>query len=66
MLNNFVTFVLLFSKLLRIDPCEKCINISGGHAFMASSKLEAMVTYLVKQAFGSDKLACVYYVNLFQ
>ena len=27
---------------------------------MACSKLEAMAIYLVKQACGNDKLACVY------
>ena len=36
----------------------------GGHAwrhvFMACSKLEAMAIYLVKQACGNDKRACVY------
>ena len=60
MLNNFVNFDFLFTKLSGIDR----INISGGHAwrhvFMACSKLEAMVIYLVKQACGNDKLACVY------
>ena len=30
---------------------------------MACSKLEAMATYLVKQACGNDKLACVYIVK---
>ena len=28
---------------------------------MACSKLEAMAIYLVKQARGNDKLACVYF-----
>ena len=64
MLNNFVNFNFLFNKLSGIDPCEKHINIPGGHAwghvFMACSKLEAMVIYLVKQSCGNDKLACVY------
>ena len=56
--------IFLFTKLSGIDPCEKRINIQGGHAwrhfFMACSKLEAMAIYLVKQACGIDKLACVY------
>ena len=50
--------------LLGFDPCEKRINILGGHAwrhfFMACSKLEATAIYLVKKACGNDKLACVY------
>ena len=69
MLNNFVNFDFSFTKLLGIDPCEKRINIQGGHAwrhlFMACSKLEAMAIYLVKQACGNDKLACVYVNNYF-
>ena len=64
MLNNFVNFDFLFIKLSGIDPCEKRNNIPGGHAwrhlFMACNKLEAMAIYLVKQACGNDKLACVY------
>ena len=42
-----------------MGPCEKRINIPGGHAcrhfFMACSKLEAMAIYLVKQACVNDK-----------
>ena len=64
MLNYFVNFDFLNTKLSGIDPCEKRINIQGGHAwghlFMAFSKLEAMAIYLVKRACGNDKLACVY------
>ena len=45
MLNNFVNFELLFTKLSGIHPYEKCIKQPGGHAwrhvFMAYSKLEA-------------------------
>ena len=64
MLNNFANFDFLFTKLLGIDPCEERINIPGGHAWrhviiMACSKLEVMAIYLVKQAYGNDKLACV-------
>ena len=33
MLNNFVNFDFFFTKLLGIDPCEKCITIPGGHAW---------------------------------
>ena len=58
-MNNFVNFDFLFTKLSGIDPCEKRINIPGGHAwrhaFMACSKLEAIAIYLVKQACGNDK-----------
>ena len=32
---------------------------------MACSKLEAMAIYLVKQACGNDKLACVYITHAF-
>ena len=68
-MNNFVNFEVFFTKLLGIDPCEKRINILGGHAwrhfFMACSKLEAMAIYVVKQACGNDIMACVYIdVNL--
>ena len=64
MLNNFVSSELLFTKRSGIHPYEKCIKYPGGHAwrhvFMASSKLEAMAIYLVKQACGNDILASVY------
>jgi hypothetical protein len=56
MLNNFVNFDFLFTKLSGIDPCEKCINKPGGHAwrhvFKACSKLEAMVIYLAGAPVG--------------
>ena len=62
-LNNFVNFELFFAKLSGIDLYEKRIDYLGGHAwghvFMACSKLEAMAIYLVKQACGNDKRACV-------
>jgi hypothetical protein len=67
-LNNFVNFELYLTKHSGIDPYEKCIIIPGGHAwqhvFMACSKLEAMTNYVVKQACGNDKLACVYMQDL--
>ena len=64
MLNNFVNFDFLFTKLSGIDPCEKRINIPGVHAwrhfFIACSKLESMaIYYLAKQVCGNDKMACV-------
>ena len=47
-----------------IDSCEKRIDYpaghSSGHVFLASSKLEVMPIYLVKQACGNDKRASVY------
>ena len=62
--SQFVNFELFFTKLLGIDPYEKRIDYTGGHAwghvFMACSKLEAMAIYLVKQACGNDILASVY------
>ena len=62
MLNNFVDFEKKITKHSGIDPCEKGINIPGGHAwryfFMTCSKLEAMAIYLVKQACGNDIMAC--------
>ena len=54
MLNNSVNFDFSFTKLSGIDSCEKRINIPGGQ------QLETMAIYLVKQACGNDKLACVY------
>ena len=64
MLNNFVNFEYVFTKLLGIDPFEKRINRLGGHAwrhfFMACSRLEAMAIYVVKQACGNDIMTCVY------
>ena len=43
---------------------KNALTKSGGHAwrhvFVACSKLEAMAIYLVKQACGNDKRACVY------
>ena len=66
MLNNFFNFDFLFTKLSWIDSFEKRNNIPGGlawqHFFMACIKLEEMAIYLVKQACGNDKLACVYIV----
>ena len=63
MLNNFVNFELLFTKLSGIHPYEKCNKQSGGHAwqhvFMACSKLEATAIYLVKQDCGNYILASV-------
>ena len=64
MLHNFVNFKLFITKLSGIDPYEKHITISGGHAwqhvFMDCSKLEAITIYVVKQACGNDILASVY------
>ena len=63
MLNNFVNFNFLFTKLPEIDPCEECIDMLGGHAwqhiFMACSKLEAMAIYVVKQTCGNEVLPSV-------
>ena len=56
--------IFFFTKLSGIDPYEKRIDYPDGHAwghvFMACSKLEAMAIYIVKQACGNDKRACVY------
>ena len=66
MLNNFVNFDFLFTKLSGIDPCEKRINIPGGHAWQhflwLVANLNQWPIYLVKQACGNDKMACVYLV----
>ena len=66
-LNNFVNFDFDVTKLSGIDPYEKRIDYPGGHAwehvFMACSKLVAMAIYLVKQACGNDKRACVYHIK---
>ena len=65
MFNNFVNFELFFTKLSEIDPYEKCIDMLDGHSwqhiFMACSKLEAIAIYVVKQAFGNDVMASVYF-----
>ena len=54
MLNNFVNSNNLFTKLSRIDPCEKRVNIVGGqhwgNSLMACSNLVTMAVYVVKQA----------------
>ena len=64
MLNNFVNFECFFTKLLGIDPREKCINRLGGYDWrnfsMACSKHEVMAIYVLKQACGNDIMACVY------
>ena len=64
MLNNFFNFDYTFTKLSEIDPCEKHIDMLGGHAwrhiFMAFSKLGAMAIYVVKQACGNDIMPSVY------
>ena len=63
MLNNFANSKNLITKLSRIDPCEKRVNLLGGqhwhNFFMACSKHEAMAIYVVKQACGNDIMACV-------
>ena len=38
---------IFFTKLLRIDPCEKHVNILG-NLFLACSKLVTMAIYVVK------------------
>ena len=67
MLNNFDNFDSFFTKLSEIDPCEKCIDMLGGHAwrhiFMACSKLEAMAINVVKQACGNEIMPSVYTVR---
>ena len=54
MLNNFANSKNLITKLSRIDPCEKRVNILGGQHwrgfFMACSKHVTMAIYVVKQA----------------
>ena len=56
--------IFFFTKLSEIDPCEKRIDMLGGHAwrhiFMACSKLEAMAIYVVKQACGNEIMPSVY------
>ena len=67
MLNNFVNFEFFFTKLSGIDPCEKFVNIIGGHAwrnfFMACSKLEAMAIHVVKHGCGNGIMASVYLIT---
>ena len=62
-LNNFVNFDFFFTKLSGYDPCEKRIDMLGGHNgrhfFIACSKLEAMALYVVKQACGNEIMPSV-------
>ena len=48
-----VTFLVKNALISQVD-------MLGDIFYMACSKLEAMAIYLVKQACGNDKLACVY------
>ena len=63
MLNNFVNSKNFITKLSRIDPCEKRMNILGGqhwrNFFMACSKLETMAIHVVKQACGNEIMPSV-------
>ena len=62
-LNNFVNFNFFFIKLSEIHPCQKRIDMLGGHAWryilMACSKLGAMAIYVVKQACGNEIMPSV-------
>ena len=75
MLINIVNFNFFFAKLSDIHPCQKCIDMLGGHVWqhilMACSKLEAMAIYhsiyinryaiyVVKQACGNEIMPSVY------
>ena len=57
--------MIFFTEFSEIDPCEKRIDILGGHAwrhtFMAYSKLEAMAIYVVKRACGNEIMPSVYH-----
>ena len=68
MLNNFVNFDFSFTKLSGIYPCEKRNNRLGEHAwrnfFMDCTKHEVMAIYVVKQACGNDRMACVYILGV--
>ena len=63
MLNNFVNFELLFTKLSGIDSFEKRIIYTRwawlATFFMACSKLEAMAIYVVKSANAKDIMLSV-------
>ena len=63
-LNNFANSDFFFTKLSRIDPCEKRVNILGGQHWrnflMACSKLVTMAIYVVKQACGNEIMPSVY------
>ena len=64
MLNNFVNSNIFFTKLSKIDPCEKRVNILGGqhcrNFFMACSKLVTVAIYVVKQARCNEIMPAVY------
>ena len=55
MLNNFVNFELLFTKLLGLDPYEKCIlnnqvGMLGNMFLWLIANLKQGVIYFIKQA----------------
>ena len=64
MLNNFVNSNIFFTKLSKIDPCEKRVNILDGqhcrNFFMACSKLVTVAIYVVKQARCNEIMPAVY------
>ena len=66
-LNNFANSIFFFTKLSRIDPCEKCVNILGGQHWrnflMACSNLVTMAIYVVKQAWCNEIMPTVYIAN---
>ena len=65
MLNNFVNSKNFITKLSRIDPCEKHVNILDGQHWrnflMAYNNLVTMAIYVVKQAWCNDILPSMYY-----
>ena len=66
-LNNFANSDFFFTKLSRIDPCEKRVNILGGqhwrNSLMACSNLVTMAVYVVKQAWCNEIMPTVYIVS---
>ena len=69
-LNNFANSDFFFTKLSRIDPCEKRVNILGGQHWrnflMACSNLVTMAVYVVKQAWCNEIMPTVYLLSNFK
>ena len=56
-----LSFLIFYSPNFQgLILVKNAIISQVGMLFMACSKLEAKAIYLVKQACGNDKLACVY------
>ena len=64
MLNNFVNFELLFTKLSGIHPYQNALNnqvgMLGDMFLWLVANLKQGVIYFIKQGGGNHKIASVY------